>query len=68
MTRTPNLTRNEGPLPARFRYRISDGKASFGVVLEQPALVAKAAWQVEVDKIDAHGDYRLMVGRPAAAE
>ncbi|MGL4298573.1 MAG: DUF2303 family protein [Candidatus Neomicrothrix subdominans] len=54
------------PLPARFRYRLSEGTARFGVVLEQPALVAKAAFDAEVERINAHGTYRLMVGRPAS--
>lgn len=52
------------PLAARFRYRVGDGRALFGVVLEQPKLVAKAAFDAEVAKLHAAG-LTTMVGSPA---
>ena len=49
---------------ARFRYRLNGGAASFGVVLEQPAPVAKAAFDAEVTRIGQHAPFVLINGRP----
>lgn len=49
---------------ARFRYRLNGGAASFGVVLEQPALVAKAAFDAEVTRIEQHAPFVLINGQP----
>lgn len=55
------------PLPARFRYRLAQGGgAAFGVVLEQPDQVARAAFQQEVDRLEAAG-LTVLVGEPAPA-
>ncbi len=51
-------------LPARFRYRLSEGRVSFGVVLEQPAQVAKAAFDAELARIGQHAPFVLINGRP----
>lgn len=51
-------------LAARFRYRIDEGTAVFGVVLDQPKLLAKAAFAAEVAKLTA-ADLTTMVGSPA---
>ncbi len=51
-------------LPARFRYRLNGGQASFGVVLEQPALVAKAAFDAELGRVIQHAPFVLINGRP----
>lgn len=51
-------------LPARFRYRLNNGQASFGVVLEQPAQVAKAAFDAEVVRIEQHAPFAVLVGTP----
>lgn len=48
-------------LTARFRFRVGDGTAAFGVVLDQPKLVAKAAFDAEVAKLHAAG-LTTMVG------
>lgn len=52
------------PLRARFRYRLDGGRALFGVVLEQPALVAKAAFEAELDRIREHAPFVLINGQP----
>lgn len=52
------------PLRARFRYRLNGGTASFGVVLEQPAQVAKAAFEAELDRIREHAPFVLINGQP----
>ena len=49
---------------ARFRYRLDGGRALFGVVLEQPALVAKAAFEAELDRIREHAPFVLINGQP----
>lgn len=49
---------------ARFRYRLNGGTATFGVVLEQPALVAKAAFDAEITRIGQHAPFVLINGRP----
>jgi len=51
-------------LPARFRYRLNGGSVSFGVVLEQPAQLAKAAFDAEVTRIGQHAPFVLINGRP----
>lgn len=51
-------------LPARFRYRLAEGRVSFGVVLEQPAQVAKAAFDAELNRIGQHAPFVLINGRP----
>ncbi len=51
-------------LRARFRYRLDGGQARFGVVLEQPALVAKAAFDAEVVRIEQHAPFVVLVGTP----
>ena len=51
-------------LPARFRYRLAEGRVSFGVVLEQPAQVAKAAFDAELARIAQHAPFVLINGRP----
>lgn len=51
-------------LPARFRYRLAEGRVSFGVVLEQPALVAKAAFDAELGRVIQHAPFVLINGRP----
>lgn len=51
-------------LPARFRYRLAEGRVSFGVVLEQPAQVAKAAFDAELLRIGQHAPFVLINGRP----
>lgn len=52
------------PLRARFRYRLDGGRALFGVVLEQPALVAKAAFEAELARIREHAPFVLINGEP----
>lgn len=54
-------------LPARFRYRLDGGTARFGVVLEQPAQVAKAAFDAEVVRIEQHAPFVVLVGTPSRA-
>ncbi len=51
-------------LPARFRYRLAEGRVAFGVVLEQPAQVAKAAFDAELARIGQHAPFVLINGRP----
>ncbi len=51
-------------LPARFRYRLTGSTVSFGVVLEQPAQVAKAAFDAELARIAQHAPFVLINGRP----
>ncbi len=51
-------------LPARFRYRLTGSSVSFGVVLEQPAQVAKAAFDAELARIGQHAPFVLINGRP----
>lgn len=51
-------------LPARFRYRLTGSSVSFGVVLEQPAQVAKAAFDAELTRIGQHAPFVLINGRP----
>lgn len=53
------------PLPARFRYRLTGSQALFGVVLEQPAQVAKAAFDAELDRIRGHAPLFVLInGQP----
>lgn len=51
-------------LPARFRYRLTGSSVSFGVVLEQPAQVTKAAFDAELARIGQHAPFVLINGRP----
>lgn len=55
---------NPKALPARFRYRLNGGTATFGVVLEQPAQVAKTAFDDELARIAEHAPFVLINGRP----
>lgn len=52
------------PLPARFRYRLNGGRALFGVVLEQPGQVARAAFRAELTRIEEHAPFVLINGQP----
>jgi hypothetical protein len=49
---------------ARFRYRLDDGAALFGIVLDQPNQVAKAAFDAEVARIRDHAPFVVMTGNP----
>lgn len=51
-------------VPARFRYRVGDGRATFGIVLEQAAKILRDAFDTEVDRIRAHAPFVVMVGNP----
>lgn len=51
-------------VPARFRYRVGDGRATFGVVLEQAAKIQRDAFDAEVERIRVHAPFVVMVGTP----
>lgn len=52
-------------LKARFRCRVTDGKAYFGVILDQPDKVHRDAFDLVVDQIRAHAAFTVMHGAPA---
>jgi uncharacterized protein YfdQ (DUF2303 family) len=54
------------PIAARFRYRLPSGggTAHFGVVLDQPAQVARTAFEDEIARIHQHAPFTVLVGTP----
>ncbi len=51
-------------LRARFRYKVDDGMARFGVILEQPVKLIREAFDAEVARIREAGAFDVMVGWP----
>lgn len=52
-------------IQARFRYRLNDGNASFGIVLDQPDKLARDAFQVELAKVAEATGETVLIGSPA---
>ena len=52
-------------ITARFRYRLNDGRATFGVVLDQPDKVVRDSFAAEVETIADDLGVTVMRGRPA---
>lgn len=55
-------------LTARFRYRLNNGQATFGFVLEQPDKILREAFDESVGYVTSELEWPVWLGRPAGPQ